>query len=108
MGKNPEGMIKKAISETIAEEMFRDLGFFVLRLGQENTLNPITQLNDFIAGCGGNFQLKYGGPSVDFIRRLPDFVIIDKFGRVQFIEVKYSKGGYLNEERRKVFLNIQQ
>jgi len=58
MGYQAENMIKGAIAETIAEELFRDLGFLVLKLGQENTVNPITQLQSFIRACNGDFQLK--------------------------------------------------
>jgi hypothetical protein len=59
MGKFTENMIKKAISETIVEELLRDLGFFVLKLGQENTLNPLVQMKDFVTSCDGKFRLDY-------------------------------------------------
>jgi len=50
-------MIKKAITETIVEEMFRELGFFILRFGHEHTLNPVSQLETFIKASGGKFNL---------------------------------------------------
>jgi len=81
MGHNPENMIKKAISETIVEEIFRDLGFYVLKFGQENTINPIIQLESFVERCKGNFRLKnWKDPSeeINFLKKMPDFVLIDK------------------------------
>ncbi|MBW2991172.1 hypothetical protein KY348_05725 [Candidatus Woesearchaeota archaeon] len=100
MGKLTQQMIKKAISETIIEELFRDLGFFVLKLGQENTVNPLTQLQSFITSCGGKFKLNYNDAPITFVRRLPDFVIIDKNGVVQFLEVKFRANGYLSPDQR--------
>jgi hypothetical protein len=38
MGRYTENMIKAVISETIVEEVLRDLGFFVLKLGHERLL----------------------------------------------------------------------
>ncbi len=40
--------IKGVISETIVEELLRDLGFYVLKMGQEHTINPIIHLKKFI------------------------------------------------------------
>jgi len=78
MERNIEKMIKKTITETIVEEMFRELGFFVLKLGQENLLTPIIQLQDFIKLCKGNFKLERPSrkdiESVSYLKDLPDFV----------------------------------
>lgn len=106
MGSNPENMIKKAISETIAEEIFRDLGFYVLKFGQENTINPLIQLEKFVKGCEGNFKLKnWKDPSeeINFLKKMPDFVLIDKEGNTFFLEVKFSRRGQLNESRIEVW-----
>tara|TARA_B100001971_G_scaffold139550_1_gene128903 strand:+ start:373 stop:534 length:162 start_codon:yes stop_codon:yes gene_type:complete len=40
--------IKGVISEAIVEELLRDLGFYVLKMGQEHTINPIIHLKKFI------------------------------------------------------------
>lgn len=101
MGKNPESMLKGAMALCIAEEIFRDLGFFVLKLGQENTVSPMTQLQEFITACGGKFSLvrnEFGEDSGTSIRKLPDFVIISKTGKVKLLEVKYRKNATLSGE----------
>jgi len=99
MVKNPDDMIKKAITETIVEELFRELGFFVLRFGQENTFNPIVQLQEFIINCDGKFKLEKSDPEfvhpIDFIKTLPDFLIVHKGGDIDFLEVKYRYNGVL-------------
>jgi len=98
-----EGLIKGRIAETIVEELLRDLGFYVLKLGQENTVNPLVQMKNFITACGGKFKLDYNDEPITIIRRLPDFVIVDTKGNVQFLEVKYREKGYLGEEHLDVF-----
>jgi|TARA_Y100000310_G_C20619216_1_gene782343 hypothetical protein len=106
MGRNPEGMIKKAISETIVEEMFRDFGFYVLKFGQENTINPLTQLENFVKKCDGKFRLVRDGDWIEeitFLKKMPDFVIIDKDGNVLFLEVKFSRNAQLDEQKSKVW-----
>jgi len=108
MGDNTEGMIKKAISETIVEELFRDLGFFVLKLGQENTINPITQLEKFIKTCDGKFKLKRNYKldclkQINYASTMPDFLIVHKDGDLKFIEVKYRCDGCLYPEDYLVF-----
>src|SRR3989344_668851 len=107
MGSNPENMIKKAISQTIVEEMLRDLGFYVLRMGQEDTANPLTQLEWFIKKCGGNFKLQKSGKGeyskIDYLKKMPDFCVVNKDGDTFFLEVKFSKGNMLNAEQIGVF-----
>jgi len=69
-----------------------------LKLGQENILNPITQLQHFIYKCNGKFQLtkfkKDCISSIDYVRKLPDFLIIHKDGEVLFLEVKFRYNGH--------------
>lgn len=99
MVKNPGQMLKKAITETIVEELFRELGFYVLRFGQENTFTPIVQLEDFIKNCGGSFKIEKCVPEyitpIDFVKTLPDFLIVHNDGRIRFLEVKYRYNGDL-------------
>lgn len=102
MGRFTENMIKGAITETIVEELLRDLGFFVLKLGQEHTVSPLIQLTNFVASCGGNFKLDNDIPR-DYISNLPDFVIVDKNGNVNFLEVKFRANSFLKDRHKEVF-----
>ncbi len=108
-----DSSIKQAITETIAEELFRKLGFFVVKLGKEHWAAPTTQLSYFIKK---NFNISFdlekptlndegvmlGGPH-DQIRLLPDFLVIDKKGRVNFLEVKFRWNGKLTEADSRIF-----
>ena len=97
-----DNKIKGDIAETIVENLFEKLGFYVFRIGQESTINPITHLERFIKSCGGEFKLEntafmdFG--EIKYLKKLPDFVIIDKNGRVDFLEVKFRKNGVVNKE----------
>ena len=90
--RKTDGMIKGRIAETIAEEMFKNKGFYVMKFGKEHTLNPLTNLQQFIYSCGGKFKLKHTDTSKQ-ISKIPDFVIVNKEGEVYFMEVKYRYGG---------------
>ena len=48
MGFYVENVVKGRIAETIAEELLRELGFFVLKLGQEHTVSPLTQMQKLL------------------------------------------------------------
>jgi hypothetical protein len=107
MGACTEPMIKKSISECIVEEMFRDLGFYVIRIGKEHTISPLVQLQSFVKNCGGEFKLEketkeFLSP-IGFVNKLPDFLIVHKNGDVDFLEVKYSRDGYLWRDKFDVF-----
>jgi hypothetical protein len=107
MGSNPDSMIKKAITETITEELFRDLGFIILRFGQEHTLNPIVQLENFIKATGGKFELAKKDKEVftprDWISYSPDFILIHPNGYINFLEVKYRYNAELWDQDFEVF-----
>jgi hypothetical protein len=60
-------------------------------------------MKNFITACGGKFNLDYNDEPITIIRRLPDFVIVDQKGNVQFLEVKYREKGYLGVEQLDVF-----
>lgn len=99
-----DGKIKGTIAETIVEEMFQKLGFYVLKLGQEYTLNSLTQLNNFIKQCGGNFKLDNGADlikDINYVKNLPDFFIVNSKGESIFLEVKFRKNAkfWLNDKR---------
>jgi hypothetical protein len=60
MEKNIENTIKGRIAECVAEELFKELDFFVIKFGLEHQVEPITQLQGFIEKCNSNFKLRYG------------------------------------------------
>ncbi len=75
------GMIKGRIAETLIEELFLSLDYYVFRYGMENTVPGVMKL---LRGVRGDVA--------DNIKRMPDFVIQDKKkGDVYFIEVKFRK-----------------
>jgi len=100
MRRNIENMIKGRIAETIIEELFRELGFYVIRFGKEHTGNPLTQLEDFIKQCGGKIELEKNDPEYiytsTYLSKLPDFVIVSKEGAIDFIEVKFRHNSIIN------------
>lgn len=103
MDKNISNTIKGRIAECIAEELFKELEFFVIKYGQEHQVEPITQLERFINIHNGNFKLKYGGfnnfNSFNYVRKMPDFFIVKNNFPPELLEVKYrSKGVYENAE----------
>jgi hypothetical protein len=103
-----ERKIKGGIAETIIEYMLRDLGFFVIPLGQEKTINPITQLEFFINQYEQEFKLKrhkYIDDPISNLSTLPDFAVIDKAGNVHFVEVKFRKNGCLGDNDENIFYN---
>ena len=108
MGKlEPGKIIKGRIGETVAEEMFKELGFFVMKLGKEHTANPLDQIKDFVNTCGGDFKLEKLGREIreiTHINVLPDFIIVcPNNGKVQLVEVKYRFNAELYERDFMVF-----
>ncbi len=100
-------MVKGKIAETLAEELFRDLGFYVMKFGKEHTINPLIQLESFIKGCDGKFKLegedyKYIYP-VSYLNKLPDFIIVHKEGNVDFLEVRFRKDACLWPKDNEIF-----
>jgi hypothetical protein len=106
MKKDPENKIKGCIGESIAEELFKELGFFIMRLGKEYTVNPLTQLQEFINKCGGKFELERATDEIREITQinvLPDFVIVSPKGKVSLLEVKFRWNGKLYPQDSLVF-----
>jgi hypothetical protein len=105
--RETDARIKKAITETIVEELFRDLGLFILQFGHEHTLNPVSQLEDFIRCAGGSFNLvkkdKEFVTARDYIGTLPDFLFVHTDGSINFLEVKYRYDGILWDKDLDVF-----
>jgi hypothetical protein len=92
-----EGYIRGRIAETIAEWMFRDFGFYVIKFGQEHEVSPLTQLKEFLTQFKVDFPKGNEYLTGDFgqIQVLPDFVVAHPNGIVRFIEVKYTRSGGL-------------
>jgi len=82
-----EEMIKGRIAEAIVRCMFEDLGFEVIPYGYEHTCPTIAKREKLIKGDVQNQ-----------IRKAPDFIIVDKDGNANFIEVKYRADGSYKKE----------
>lgn len=65
---------KKA--EGIVEDFLKNVGFEVFRYGWEYTMPRL-------------LKYKITGDASDYIRHMPDFVVLDKYGEAFFVEVKY-------------------
>jgi len=77
------GMIKGRIAETLIQELFLSLDYFVFRYGMENTIPGVMEL---LRGVRSDVAQE--------IRRMPDFVVQNrKNGEVFFIEVKFRANG---------------
>lgn len=101
-----ESKIKGTIAETIVEEMLKDLGFYVLKLAQESIVSPLVQIENFVKECCGDLKLEKDYDfikQITYLKKLPDFVIINKNGRVDLLEVKFSWNGRLNPSQIEVF-----
>ncbi len=88
--------IKGDINETIIEFMLKELGFYVIKLGQEYKVEPIIQLEDFIREQGLDFKIFLKNKIKDGfeqIRNLPDFLIVKNDFRPILLEVKYRANG---------------
>lgn len=82
-----EEMIKGRIAEAIVRCMFEDLGFEVIPYGYEHTCPTIAKRDRLIKGDVKNQ-----------IRKAPDFIIVDRQGEANFIEVKYRADGTFKKE----------
>jgi hypothetical protein len=72
-------MIKGRIAETLIQELFLQLKYFVFRYGMENTIPGVM---DLLKGVKSEVA--------EEIKRMPDFVVQNpKNGEVYFVEVKF-------------------
>ena len=81
----PERLIKARIAETIVEQMFLKMNYNVYRYGMEHT---VPRLINLIEDKNSEVERK--------IRKMPDFVI-EKEGKINFIEVKFRANGKLDK-----------
>ncbi|MBS3125575.1 sigma-70 region 4 domain-containing protein [Candidatus Woesearchaeota archaeon] len=93
-----ERMVKGKIAEVLIEHAFRDMGFLVCHLGKEYMTIPTTQMEYFTKAFKDDFSFTDLGDNADFLKTLPDFVIIHKSGKRRVVEVRYRWNGDLNEK----------
>jgi len=75
-------------AENLIKEMMEELGFIVVPFGYEYLIPEFANRNKLLKGNAG-----------EFVRGLPDFLIIDKETNIaHFIEVKYRKNGEINPD----------
>lgn len=77
---NPESMLKGRMAETLFEELMRQSGNIVYRFGYEAIVQNLTQLEE-------KFD-RYSEVG-ERIRAIPDFIVIDRKGKPDFVEVKF-------------------
>jgi len=82
-----ESELKGRVAEAIVRCMFEDLGFEVIPYGYEHTCPTLASKTRPIQGDVKNH-----------IRKAPDFIIVDKKGNANFIEVKYRSDGKFRRE----------
>src|SRR3990167_1311736 len=77
---NPESMLKGRMAETLFEELMRQSGNIVYRFGYEAIVQNLTQLEE-------KFD-RYSEVG-ERIRAIPDFIVVDRKGNPEFVEVKF-------------------
>lgn len=77
---NPESMLKGRMAETLFEELMRQSGNIVYRFGYEAIVQNLTQLEE-------KFD-RYSEVG-ELIRAIPDFIVVDKKGKPELVEVKF-------------------
>lgn len=85
---NSENMLKGRMAETLFEELMRQSGNIVYRFGYEAIVQNLTQLEE-------KFD-RYSEVG-ERIRAIPDFIVIDKKGKPDFVEVKFRWKPELHE-----------
>ena len=95
---NPESMLKGRMAETLFEEMMRQSGNIVYRFGYEAIVQNLTQLED-------KFD-RYSDVG-EKIRAIPDFIVVDKKGKPDFVEVKFRWKPELHSDDYKMLEKIE-
>ncbi len=75
-----ESMLKGRMAETLIEELLKQSGNIVYRFGYEAIVQNLTQLEE-------KFD-RYSEVG-ERIRAIPDFIVLDKSGKPEFVEVKF-------------------
>lgn len=89
-----ERRLKGAIAETLVEQMLRYSGYLVFRFGYEMVLQHIKDV-----------EVKDGYVK-KIMQSMPDFIVIDKNGNAEIIEVKFRYNGKLDEHDREILENL--
>jgi len=89
-----ERMVKSVISKTLIEELFRNIGLYVVKYGKEYHASHLTQLSYFVKAYDTKFKLEKS-ESKELIDKSPDFITVSKSGKVDLIEVKYRQAAQL-------------
>jgi hypothetical protein len=76
----PESMLKGRMAETLVEELLRQSGNTVYRFGYESIVQNLAQL--------ANSFDRYSEVG-EKIRAIPDFIVVSKKGKPDFVEVKF-------------------
>ncbi|KKU94323.1 MAG: hypothetical protein UY26_C0002G0105 [Candidatus Jorgensenbacteria bacterium GW2011_GWA1_48_13] len=91
-------MLKGRMAETLFEELIRQSGNIVYRFGYEAIVQNLTQLEE-------KFD-RYSEVG-ERIRAIPDFIVIDKAGKPEFVEVKFRWKPELHEDDYKKLEKIE-
>ncbi len=89
-----ERRLKGSIAETLVEQMLRYSGYLVYKFGYETVLQHIK-----------NVDIKEGHVK-EMIQSMPDFIVVDKEGNADILEVKFRFDGKLNKFDRKKMENL--
>ena len=99
--RSPESLkyiLKGRMAETLAMELFRDLGFFIRSFGVEHIFIENTQLSTFVSNLGANYSDVHTEDG-RALGKAPDFVVLGQNGKTFLIEVKYRNSGIVNREK---------
>jgi len=96
---NPESMLKGRMAETLVEELLRQSGNAVYRFGYEAIVQNLAQL-------ASSFD-RYSEVG-ERIRAIPDFIVVDRKGKPEFVEVKFrwKPDGELHKETLEIIERI--
>jgi hypothetical protein len=73
---NPESILKGRMAESLVEELLKRSGNTVTRFGYESIVQNLMQLEN-------------SGEVEERLRAIPDFIVLDKKGKPEFVEVKF-------------------
>ena len=73
-------MLKGRMAETLVEELLRQSGNVVYRFGYEAIVQNLAQLSN---------SFDHNSEIGERIRAIPDFIVVDRKGKPDFVEVKF-------------------
>src|SRR3989344_5486987 len=93
-----ENILKGRMAETLFEELMKKSGNIVYRFGYEAIVQNLTQLEE-------SFD-RYSEVG-ERIRAIPDFIVVDKRWKPEFVEAKFRWDGKLSAKDYSRFEKIQ-